>query len=59
MEKLLGLQELSEYLGIKKSTLYIWCCHKKIPYLKIGRLLKFSPVAIEAWIHGKQVETMQ
>jgi excisionase family DNA binding protein len=59
MDKLLGLQELSDYLGIKKSTLYIWCCHKKIGYYKVGRLVKFRLDEVEAWLQQKRVETMQ
>ena len=60
MEKrFLGLEELSQYLGLAKGTLYIWVCHKKIPYLKIGRLVKFDLQEIEGWLKDKRVETIQ
>ena len=60
MEKrFLGLEELSQYLGLAKGTVYIWVCHKKIPYLKMGRLVKFDLKEIEAWLKEKRVETMQ
>ena len=60
MEKrFLGLEELSQYLGLAKGTVYIWVCHKKIPYLKMGRLVKFDLKEIEAWLKEKRVGTMQ
>ena len=60
MEKrFVGIEELSGYLGLAKGTVYIWVCHKKIPYLKMGRLVKFDLKEIEAWLKEKRVETMQ
>jgi excisionase family DNA binding protein len=60
MEKrFLGLEELSQYLGLAKGTLYIWVCHKQIPYLKIGRLVKFDLHEIEVWLKEKRVKMMQ
>ena len=57
MEKrFLGLEELSQYLGVAKGTLYIWACHKQIPYLKIGRLVKFDLHEIEPWLKERRVE---
>jgi len=59
MEKrFLGLEELSQYLGLAKGTLYIWVCHKQIPYYKVGRLLRFSLPEIEVWLKERRVETM-
>ena len=61
MEKrFLGIEELAQYLGVAKGTVYIWCCHKKIPYLKVGRLIRFDLREIEeVWLKEKRVETMQ
>jgi len=57
MEKrFLGIEEASEYLGLTKGTLYGWVCHKKIPYLKIGRLVKFDLREIEPWLKDKRVK---
>ncbi len=53
---LLGLEELSGYLGIKKATLYVWVCQKKIPYVKVGRLVKFDSRKIEKWLEESSVE---
>jgi excisionase family DNA binding protein len=54
----LGIKELSEYLGLTKGTLYVWVCHKEIPHLKIGKLLKFDLIKIEEWLKDKRITEM-
>lgn len=57
MEKrFLGIKELAEYLGITEGTVYVWVCHRKIPYLKVGRLVKFDLRKIEKWLEECAVE---
>ncbi|MDO8734537.1 MAG: helix-turn-helix domain-containing protein [Elusimicrobiota bacterium] len=55
MEKLMNIQDAADLLGIKKSTLYQWVSQHKIPYYKIGRLVKFSPSKLEAWVKKREV----
>ena len=55
MEKLLSIGELSEKLGIPIATLYTWTCKKKIPYVKLGRLVRFKESEITEWISKKSV----
>jgi excisionase family DNA binding protein len=38
---LLRKRELAEQLAISKRTLDIWCAEGRIPYLKIGRSVRF------------------
>lgn len=54
----LNINELSDYLGIPKGTLYAWVCYKKIPYVKIGRLVKFDLKRIEGWAAENAVEVV-
>ena len=57
MEKrFLDIPEIAQYLGIKKGTAYVWVCHKKIPYIKVGRLIRFDLRKIEKWLEEKSVE---
>ena len=57
MEKrLLGIKELAEFLGITEGTLYSWVCQKKIPYVKVGRLVKFDMHKIEKWVEERSFE---
>jgi excisionase family DNA binding protein len=59
MEKrFLSIQELSEYLGVRKGTVYVWVCQRRIPYLKIGKLVKFDMREIENWLKNKRIEEL-
>mgnify|MGYP001616654698 CR=1 FL=1 len=51
----LNIKELSDYMGIPKGTLYVWVCQKRIPYAKIGGLLRFDLREIDGWIKIKSV----
>ena len=51
----MNIQDAADALGIKKSTLYQWVSMHKIPYYKIGRLVKFSPSKLEAWVKKREV----
>ncbi len=55
-KRYLGISECSQYIGVTKGTLYVWVCHKKIPYLKVGRLVKFDIKVIEKWLSEKQIQ---
>jgi len=59
MERLLGIKEASEYLGVTKGTLYIWTCYRKIPHLKVGRLVKFDRREIEVWLQTKRIKIVE
>ncbi len=48
--ELLTINEASEYLGVKKSTLYSWSFQKKIPHVKVGKLLKFEIGMLNDWL---------
>ena len=49
-EKLLTARQVAEILGIKISTIYDWVYRRKMPYIKIGSLLRFNPTTIENYI---------
>ena len=51
----LNVNELSEYVGIPKSTLYAWVCWKRIPYAKLGKHLRFDLHQIDDWIKKRSV----
>ena len=52
---MLTTKELSAWLNIKPSTLYLWVSQNKIPYRRIHGLVRFEPEAIQAWL--KSFET--
>lgn len=55
-KELMGTKEASEFLGIKKQTLYEWVVQRKIPFIKVGRLTKFRKVDLEAWLDKRTKE---
>jgi excisionase family DNA binding protein len=59
MDELWDVVRLSQYLGVKKSTLYTMIERKEIPHYRIGKLARFRPAEIDAWLltkkcHGEQ-----
>ena len=54
-KKLLSPKELSEFLGVSLNTVYSWTYQKLIPYIKIGRLARFEPIVVEAWINERRI----
>jgi excisionase family DNA binding protein len=57
MEKVfLNIDELSQYLGIKKSNLYSRVERREIPFYKVGRLIFFKKDEIDAFMDKCRVE---
>lgn len=55
-KEFLDIHELSEYLGIKKSTLYSKVESGEIPHFKVGRLIRFRKSEVEKWMESHRVE---
>ena len=55
MEKrLLNVNELSNYLGVPKTSIYTMTSLKKIPgVVHLGRALRFEKAEIDRWINEK------
>ena len=49
---MLTIKELSAWLHIKPSTLYLWASQNKIPCCRIHGLIRFDPDAIQAWLNS-------
>ena len=56
MKEILTIDELSDHLGIKKSSLYSKVERKQIPYYKIGHLLRFKKSDIDSWMEKLKSE---
>lgn len=50
---LLTISELAALLKVPKKTIYYWVCRREIPYLKMGRHLRFQPVDVIAAFSAK------
>ena len=55
-KRFIGIKELAIFLNIAKGTVYGWVYLKKIPYLKIGRLVKFDLQEIELWLKARKIK---
>lgn len=54
-DELLTVQNVCDLLNVKKSYVY-WLTHsKKIPFIKIGGLLRFRKADIDAWLQAQEV----
>ena len=54
----LRIDDLSEYLNIKKSTLYSMVENKEIPFFRFGRLIRFKKQEIDDWVEGHREESI-
>jgi len=55
MEKLLTAKQVSELLEVKVSTVYDWVYRKAIPYVKLGRLIRFKKPEIFHWVESHTI----
>lgn len=55
---LLNMKEASTLLGIRQWTLYNWVSRRKIPYVKCGKLTKFSKAKLLSWIDKNSFEPL-
>ena len=55
---LISITELAKRLGVSINTIYSWVNQRKIPYVKMGRLLRFDLNDIEKWVTDKKVEVV-
>lgn len=59
MDKLLGIEEIAGILGVEVSTVYNWTHRKAIPFIKIGKLVRFRRREIEIWLEEKCIHPKQ
>lgn len=55
---LLSRQAAADYLGVTPQTLAIWACTGRygLPYIKIGRLVKYDKADLDRFIQTRRVE---
>ena len=55
METLIDITELGKRTSIKIATLRKYVAKRKIPFVKVGRLIRFRPSEIDGWIASRAV----
>lgn len=58
MRRLITIQEAEEYTGLSPHTLYAMVSQRRVPYVKVGRLVKFDQAMLQAWIKQHTVMPM-
>jgi excisionase family DNA binding protein len=56
LEKLLTLNEMAEQLNVKQSWLKAMIFRNEIPFIKIGKHIRFSPKEIQKWIEDRKIQ---
>jgi excisionase family DNA binding protein len=59
-ERLVPIREAALYLSVSVSTLYGWVWQRRIPFVKIGRALRFDLRDLEAFVEAnRQIPTQK
>jgi excisionase family DNA binding protein len=59
VKRLIGIQAVAEALDVAVPTIYGMVSRRQIPFTKVGRLTKFDPAAIDAWITKQTFDPLQ
>lgn len=51
-DRWLSADEIAEYLGVSKDTVYNWISDRGMPGCKVGRFWKFKKEAVDAWVES-------
>ncbi len=54
MTSLLTVKQVSEWLNLKPSTLYLWASQDKIPCRRLHGLIRFDPEEIQKWVDASR-----
>jgi excisionase family DNA binding protein len=46
----LSVEQIAEYLGVSKDTVYTWITAKAMPAHRLGRLWKFKKEEVDGWV---------
>ena len=54
MARLIDIDELADYLKLKKQTIYNWLNQRKISGIKVGGVWRFDRKEIDAWLKSNR-----
>ena len=56
VHNLMTIRETAQFLSVSTSTLYGWVWQRRIPFIKVGRALRFERRDLETFIQSNRVE---
>jgi excisionase family DNA binding protein len=57
-KRLLNVTEAATYLGLKVDTVYKKAQLRELPFVKVGRALRFDIKALERYVEQHTIETI-
>jgi excisionase family DNA binding protein len=54
MSRLMDIDELANYLKLKRQTIYNWLHQRKISGIKVGGVWRFDRRDVEAWLKSRR-----
>jgi excisionase family DNA binding protein len=54
MTRLIDIDELADYLKLKKQTIYNWLHQAKISGIKVGGVWRFERKEIDNWLNSRR-----
>ncbi|MBP7216322.1 MAG: helix-turn-helix domain-containing protein [Candidatus Omnitrophica bacterium] len=54
MARLIDVDELADYLRLKKQTIYNWLNQGKIAGIKVGGVWRFDRREVDAWLRSRK-----
>lgn len=58
MQRLVSIKEAAVYTGLSPYTIYTMVSQRRIPFVKMGRLVKFDLELVDKWIQQQTVMPM-
>ena len=58
-KRLLNVREAAEYLGLRVDTVYKKARLRELPYVKVGRALRFDVQALEHFVEQHTIQTIE
>ena len=53
--QLWSIDRLAEYLDVPSATIRDWVYKRSVPFVKVGRHVRFKPSDVEEWLEQRSV----
>lgn len=54
MTRLMNIDELADYLRLKRQTIYNWLHQRKISGIKVGGVWRFDRKEVDVWLKSRR-----
>lgn len=54
--RLMTVRDAAKFLAVSVSTIYGWAWQRKLPFVKVGRALRFDRTDLEDFVRTNRVE---